>query len=127
MQHSHIRKGKLVHDTTKSSGDASLEKRLVERAWTDPAFAELLRKDPRQALASIGVEVSADVKIDVRQQRRGTLYFVIPPLAAKPEDAETVINQMDLWDSGGLFCWIMPQALKLELLRMRQSFRRNNP
>lgn len=23
--------------------------------------------------------------------------------------------------------WMMPQALKLELLRMRQSFRSNNP
>ncbi len=114
-------------DETKGVGDASLERRLVELAWTDPAFAELLRKDPRQALASIGVELSPDVKIDVRQQRRDTLYFVIPPLAAKPKDAATVINQMDLWESGDLFCWIMPQALKLELLRMRQSFRKNNP
>jgi len=104
-----------------------LERRLVELAWTDPAFAELLRKDPRRALANVGVQVSPDVKIDVRQQQRDTLYFVIPPLAAKPEDAETVINQMDLWKSGDLFCWIMPQALKLELLRMRQSFRSNNP
>ena len=112
---------------TKAVGDASLERRLVELAWTDPAFAELLRKDPRQALATIGVEVSAGVKIDVRQQRRDTLYFVNPPLASKPEDAEIVINQMDLWESGDLFCWIMPQALKLELLRMRQSFRKNNP
>lgn len=108
-------------------GGASLERRLVELAWTDPAFAELLRTDPRRALASIGVEVSPGVKIDVRQQRRDTLYFVIPPPAAGPEDAETVINQMDLWGSGDLFCWIMPQALKLELLRMRQSFRRNHP
>ncbi|MGA9017236.1 MAG: hypothetical protein WB509_32465 [Acetobacteraceae bacterium] len=114
-------------DETKGVGDASLERRLVELAWTDPAFAELLRKDPRQALATIGVELSPGVKIDVRQQRRDTLYFVIPPLASKPEDAETVINQMDLWESGDLFCWIMPQALKLELLRMRQSFRKNNP
>jgi len=116
-----------MQNGTNSSGDASLERRLVELAWTDPAFAELLRKNPRQALATIGVEVSPDVKIDIRQQRRDTLYFVIPPLADKPEDAETVINQMDLWESGDLFCWIMPQALKLELLRMRQSFRRNNP
>ena len=108
------------------SGIASLERRLVELTWTDPAFAQLLRTDPRRALASIGVEMSPDVKIDVRQQRRDTLYFVIPPLAEKPEDAEAVINQMDLWESGDLFCWIMPQSLKLELLRMRESFRKNN-
>ena len=110
-----------------SKGDKSLERQLVELAWTDPAFAELLQKNPRQALASIGVVVSPGVEIDVRQQRRDTLYFVIPPLAEGTEDAETVINQMDLWQSGELFCWIMPQAFKLELLRMRESFRRNNP
>jgi hypothetical protein len=122
-----MKEGGPLQDATKGSADASLERRLVELAWTDPTFAELLRKDPRRALASIGVQVSSDVKIDVRQQQRDTLYFLIPPLAAKPEEAETVINQMDLWESGDLFCWIMPQALKLELLRMRQSFRRNNP
>lgn len=115
-----------MRNETKVTEAASLERRLVELSWTDSAFAELLRKDPRQALASIGVEVSPGVKIDVRQQRRDTLYFVVPPLATSPESAETVVNQMDLWQSGDLFCWIMPQALKLELLRMRQSYRRNN-
>ena len=114
-------------DVNASEEGISLERRLVELAWTDHSFAELLQKNPRQALASIGVEVSPDVEIDVRQQRRDTLYFVIPPLAEPTEDAEKVINQMDLWQSGDLFCWIMPQALKLELLRMRESFRRNNP
>jgi hypothetical protein len=112
---------------SKGEGDRSLERRLVALAWTDPVFAGLLQKNSRQALASVGVEVSPGVEIDVRQQRRDTLYFVIPPLAEHTEDAETVINQMDLWRSGELFCWIMPQALKLELLRMRESFRRNNP
>ena len=116
-----------MQEREKSKEDISLERRLVELAWTDRAFAELLQKDPRQALARIGVEVSPGVEIDVRQQRRDTLYFVIPPLAERTEDAETVINQMDLWQSGELFCWIMPQALKLELLRLRESFRRNNP
>ena len=116
-----------MRDETKAAGDASLERRLVELAWTDPAFAERLRNDPRQALASIGVEVSPDVKLDIRQQRRDKLYCVIPPLAEDPHDAEMVINQMDLWQSGDLFCWMMPQDLKLELLRMRQSFRKNNP
>ena len=111
----------------KSDADTSLERRLVELAWTDHAFAELLQTNPRKALASIGVEVSPGVDIDVRQQRRDTLYFVIPPLAERTEDTEKVINQMDLWQSGELFCWIMPQVLKLELLRMRECFRRNNP
>jgi hypothetical protein len=109
------------------AGGAPLERRLVERAWLDPDFAALLQADPGKALAAIGVEVSPGVRIDVRQQRRDTLYFVIPPLAETPEGADSVVNQMDLWESGDLFCWIMPQHLKLELLRMRQSYRRNNP
>ena len=116
-----------MQTTAKGEGETSLERRLVELAWTDRAFAELLQKNPREALASIGVEVSPGVEIDVRQQRRDTLYFVIPPLAEPTEDADKVINQMDLWQSEELFCWIMPQTLKLELLRMRESFRRNNP
>ncbi|MFM0514331.1 hypothetical protein [Paraburkholderia sp. RL17-373-BIF-A] len=112
---------------TENAGGVTLERRLVELAWTDPGFAGMLETDPRQALKALGVEVSPEVRIDIRQQRRDTLYFVIPPLAERQEDADTVINQMDLWQSGELFCWIMPQALKLELLRMRQSFRGNNP
>lgn len=113
-----------MQDETQLARDASLERRLVELAWTDPAFAELLQKDPRQALGSLGVELPPGVEIDVRLQRRDTLYFVIPPPAAEPNAAPTPINQIDLWQSGELCCWILPQALKLELLRMRQSFRR---
>ena len=55
-----------MDNEAKVSTGASLERRLIELAWTDPAFAERLRMDPRRALASVGVEVSADVKIDVR-------------------------------------------------------------
>ena len=104
----------------------TLEQALTKRAWRDPDFARLLETDPRCALEAIGVEVSGNVKINVRMQRRDTLYFVIPPLAERPEDADTIINQMDLWQSGDLFCWIMPQVLKLELLKMRQSYRGAN-
>jgi hypothetical protein len=115
-----------VRKETKGAADASLERRLVELAWTDPAFAERLGRDPRGALESIGVAVPAGVRIDVRQQRRDTLYLLIPPPATKPEEADEVIEQMDLWQSGDLFCWIMPQAHKLDLLAMRESFRRAN-
>lgn len=116
----------MQHENRSEAG-TSLERRLVELSWRDPAFAELLEKDGRRALASIGVEVSPAVKINIRRQRRDTLYFVIPPLADNPADADTVIDQMDLWQSAELFCWIMPQKLKVELLSMRQSYRRNNP
>jgi hypothetical protein len=111
--------------STTNPKDLSLEHALVERAWRDAAFARLLERSPREALALLGVETSPDVALDIRCQRRDTLYYVIPPLATNEDDADRVINQMDLWRSADLFCWVMPQALKIELLRMRQSYRRN--
>ncbi|MEN3149759.1 hypothetical protein ABCW43_20875 [Neorhizobium sp. IRAMC:178] len=104
----------------------TLERALIEKAWRDPAFRAAIETDPKSALKSMGVEVSDDVNIDIRMQRRDTLYYVIPPSAEHADDAGNIINQMDLWQSAELFCWIMPQALKLELLGMRQSYRRNN-
>lgn len=59
--------GHEVNDKTHGLGHLSLERRLVELAWTCPAFAEGLREDPRKALASIGVRILPDVNIDVWQ------------------------------------------------------------
>lgn len=107
------------------NAEVSLERALVQRAWRDTQFSELLTQDPRAALAMLGVETSPDVKFDIRCQKRDTLYYAIPPAAPSEESAPKVINQMDLWRSADMFCWVMPQALKVELLRMRQSYRRN--
>ncbi|MGO4546039.1 hypothetical protein SAMN04487969_101582 [Paenibacillus algorifonticola] len=107
--------------------NSSLERKITELAWRDPLFAEMIETDPHRALAQIGVEVPGNVKLDIRRQRRDTLYYVIPPYSEEPEKADTVINQMDLWQSAELFVWIMPQKLKVQLLAMRQSYRRNNP
>ncbi|MNM08608.1 hypothetical protein D3C81_186820 [compost metagenome] len=107
--------------------NSSLERKITELAWRDPLFAELIERNPHQALAQIGVEVPEGVKLDIRRQRRDTLYYVIPPYSEEPDQADSVINQMDLWQSAELFVWIMPQKLKVQLLAMRQSFRRNNP
>ncbi len=86
-----------------------------------------MEHDPKAALKVSGVTVPDRVNLKIRMQRRDTLYFVIPPLARHPEDAIAVINQMDLWQSADLFCWIMRQALQLELLAMRQAYRTDHP
>lgn len=107
--------------------NSSLERAIVEHAWRDPQFASLLETAPKEALALLGVDVADEVRLDIRIQRRDTLYFVVPPLADPGEDSDRVLNQMDLWQSAESFCWIMPQALKLSLLAMRQSYRRAHP
>jgi hypothetical protein len=98
---------------------ADLEQALTLLAWSDPAFAD----DPAAALARLGVDIPEGLRLDVRVQRRDTLYLVIPPAAGQGETADAVVNQMDLWRSGDQFVWIMPQDAKVALLQMREQYR----
>lgn len=113
-----------TNDAQPASANVSLERAIIESAWRDHHFAALLETDPGEALARLGVELPSGIRLDIRMQRRDTLYFVVPPLANPADGRDGVLNQMDLWQSAECFCWIMPQALKLGLLAMRQSFRR---
>jgi len=97
---------------------SELEQALTAAAWRDPAFAD----DPSAALAQLGVEVPAGLRLDIRVQRRDTLYLVIPP-AYSDGGTDGVVNQMDLWRSGDQFVWVMSQDAKLALLRMREQCR----
>lgn len=101
-----------------------IETGLTERAWRDPDFASLLTSDPAAALAQIGVELPAGVRVDVRIQDPNTLYYLIPP-ATDPGCAHEpdVVTQMDLWGSGDTFCWVIPEGLKFALLHMRLQYR----
>lgn len=122
----------LREQTYDSVVAADLETALTERAWRDPGYAELLRHDPVEALAQIGVRLPAGVRVDVRIQDPNTLYYLIPPLIPPVVDPANsseprVINQMDLWRSGDVFCWVMPEKLKLVLLDMRRQYRGRHP
>jgi hypothetical protein len=97
---------------------ADLEQALTRLAWGDPAVVQ----DPAAAMSALGVEVPAGMRLDVRIQRRDTLYLVIPP-AASDGGTTGVVDQMDLWRSGDQFVWIMSQDAKLALLSMREQFR----
>ena len=104
------------------SGDrdpGDLETALTELAWSDPGVAG----DPAAALARLGVDVPAGMRVDVRVQRPDTLYLVIPPAVPDGAEAEQVVDQMDLWRSGDQFVWIMPQEAKVALLEMREQYR----
>ncbi|MFF0693379.1 Rid family hydrolase [Streptomyces tendae] len=104
-------------------GDQDLETALTRRAWKDPSFAARLEREPLEALASMGVRVAPGVKVQVRLQRRDTLYYVLPP-AKRPDepDRSEPVNLMDLWRSGDNFVWLLPERLKIELLAMRRGF-----
>ncbi|EPD91535.1 Rid family hydrolase [Streptomyces albus] len=103
--------------------DPDFETALTRRAWEDPSFAARLEREPLEALASMGVHVPPGVKVQVRLQKRDTLYYVLPP-AKRPDepDRSEPVNLMDLWRSGDNFVWLLPERLKTELLAMRRSF-----
>jgi hypothetical protein len=107
--------------TDRGSTDRELEDALTELAWSDPSVAA----DPEAALASLGVHIPRGMRVDVRVQRRDTLYFVIPPAADDGGDPDHVVDQMDLWDSGDQFVWVLPQDQKVSLLDLREEYRRN--
>ncbi|KAK4498756.1 hypothetical protein PRZ48_009266 [Zasmidium cellare] len=102
----------------------TLENALTLKAWKDPAFREELERDANSALQSLNVTVPEGVTVVMRIQRPDTLYYMIPPLAARDDDLKEPINQTDLWKSGDLFLCNLPEALKVTLLQMRQAFRK---
>jgi hypothetical protein len=103
---------------------ADIETGLTEKAWRDPEFASLLIREPAAALAKIGVELPAGVRVDVRIQDPNTLYYLIPPSTDPSRKSELgVVTQMDLWRSGDTFCWVIPEGLKFALLDVRLQYR----
>ncbi len=100
----------------------TLEHDLTLRAWTDPEFAARLGSDPESALAELGVSAPEGMRVDVRVQRRDTLYHVIPPFSPGA-DPNVIVNQMDLWRTADEFVWIMPERAKVGLLAMRRQHR----
>ncbi|MDX3349399.1 RidA family protein [Streptomyces anthocyanicus] len=112
-----------TRETPTEGEEQDLETALTRRAWEDPVFAERLEREPLEALASMGIRVSPGVKVQVRTQRRDTLYYVVPPARRPGEpDRREPVNLMDLWRSGDNFVWLLPEALKTELLAMRRGF-----
>ena len=109
-------------DNGPPQGALELEAALTALAWGDPSVTD----GPTAALAQLGVTVPDGVRVDVRVQRRDTLYFVIPPSATDGGEVDGVVNQMDLWCSGDQFVWIMPQDAKVALLDMREQRRHHH-
>jgi hypothetical protein len=61
------------------TGRQQLEARIVRRAWSDPAFRELLLSDPRAAVSDeLGAEVPEGLRIEVVEERSDLLCIVLP-------------------------------------------------
>lgn len=68
-----------------------IEARINLRAWKDPAFKEKLLKNPRPALAEMGLEVPSEIKILVHEEGANMWHLTIhkaPPNAKNLSEEE---------------------------------------
>lgn len=62
------------------SMEAVLKHQVIERAWKDPSFKQLLMKDPKTALReALGIELPESFKLRTVEEREDEFFLVIPP------------------------------------------------
>lgn len=66
----------------------------TKKAWSDPAFRAKLLADPRAALLAEGVQVPADITINVVENTGNVINLVLParPSEAMSEEALAAIS-----------------------------------
>jgi hypothetical protein len=56
-----------------------IERRVVRRAWADPAYLDRLRADPRAALEEeLGVSLPARLQVTLVEERSDHMCIVVP-------------------------------------------------
>jgi hypothetical protein len=66
------------------SSQAIFHTQIIQKAWEDPRFMELLKSNPKQALQEMmGISFPEHVKLTTIEETPQELYLVIPP---KPSD-----------------------------------------
>lgn len=74
---------------SKYDDQARIYSQVIGRVWADSEYAENLQKNPRAALAEMGLEFSSDLNIVVKQNDATNLYFA---LDAQPANAAAQIE-----------------------------------
>src|SRR5918998_6023021 len=79
-----------------------VELQLIKRAWTNEAFAQQLQEDPRRAIEdALGVQLPAEITIQVVQETPTTLYLVVPPAPDRLPEGELTDADLAAVAGGG--------------------------
>ena len=58
---------------------ASVNRMIIAKAWSDPAFKTKLLADPHAALKEVGITVVAGKKVKVVENADRLIHLVLPP------------------------------------------------
>ena len=76
-------------------GRAEMERRLIQRSLQDESFRQRLLKDPRATVEQeLGVQLPADVQVQVVEETADTIYLVLP--SASPTGEVGELSDLDL-------------------------------
>lgn len=59
---------------------SQIERQIIAQALIDPAFRDRLMADPKAVMAEKGLDIPADVQINVVKETPNTYYLVLPAL-----------------------------------------------
>ena len=59
---------------------SQIERQVIAQALVDPAFRDRLMADPKAVMAEKGLEIPADIQINVVKETPNTYYLVLPAL-----------------------------------------------
>ena len=76
-------------------GREEAEKQLIAKAWKDPKFRQSLIQNPRSVISKeFGVEIPADISVNVLEETANSLYLVLPASPAAVGGGE--LSDMEL-------------------------------
>lgn len=62
------------------SSQAIFHNQVIQKAWEDPGFLELLKTNPKQALQEVmGISFPEHIKLTTIEETPSELYLIIPP------------------------------------------------
>jgi hypothetical protein len=79
-----------------------LERKIAERAWSDPKFLADLRRSPRDAIAAaFGIELPAGLKVVLHEETPDTIHLSLPVAPAAPASHQLDEAALDAVAGGG--------------------------
>ncbi len=80
---------------------ATLDPKIIAKAWKDPAFKKKLLSDPKTAFAEMGIKIPEKVNVKVLEDTTMAYTFVLP---ASPTDAPKMNEKELLEIAAGCYC-----------------------